>query len=133
MTTHHEAELVTRWRQLLARHSTIACALDRALQESHDMGMSEFEVMDRLVDAGCEKSRMADLAAGMYLSQSALSRTVARLEREGYVERAMCHSDRRAIFVKLTEAGRARHAAARDIHRGVLLQHLTDTAAHTGA
>ena len=48
--------------------------------------MSEFEVLDRLADATCEQRRMHDLAGDMYLSQSALSRTVARLERAGLVD-----------------------------------------------
>ena len=48
---------------------------------------------------------MSDLAGDIYLSQSALSRAVARLERDGLVERSMCADDRRAVFVCLTEKG----------------------------
>lgn len=124
MTSTHENALVVKWRGLLASYSEVSCALDRALQDAHGIGMSEFEALDRLVDAECEKCRMHDLASDMYLSQSALSRTVARLEREGFVERLMCPDDRRAIFVKLTDAGRARHTEARDTHRGILAEKL---------
>jgi DNA-binding MarR family transcriptional regulator len=67
---------------------------------------------------------MHDLAGDMYLSQSALSRTVARLERAGLVARSMCADDRRAIFVTLTDAGRERHASARRTQRAVLAEHL---------
>jgi DNA-binding MarR family transcriptional regulator len=88
------------------------------------MGLSEFEALDRLIEADEEKSRMHNLATDMYLSQSALSRTVARLERDGLVERLMCLDDRRAIFVKPTEAGRTRHREARATHRDVLAAHL---------
>lgn len=117
-----EGELVQRWRELLACYSTVSCALDRALQDAHGIGMSEFEALDRLVDATCEKLRMTELAGDMYLSQSALSRTVARLERAGLVERSMCAEDRRAIFVKLTEAGRGLQAEARTTQRAVLAE-----------
>jgi len=86
--------------------------------------MSEFETLDRLVAADCEKRRMQDLAADMYLSQSALSRTVARLEKGGLVGRALCEADRRGIFVTLTESGVRRHAEARETHRAVLAEHL---------
>ncbi|WP_433188806.1 MarR family winged helix-turn-helix transcriptional regulator [Actinoallomurus sp. CA-150999] len=129
MTETGETELVRRWRDLLACYSTVSCALDRTLQEAHGIGMSEFEVLDRLVDASCEKSRMHDLADAMYLSQSALSRTVARLERDGLLERSMCADDRRAIFVKLTAAGRERHEGARKTQRAVLAEHFTATPA----
>jgi DNA-binding MarR family transcriptional regulator len=116
--------IVARWRGVLACYSKVSCALDRALQDAHGIGMSEFEALDRLVDATCDQRRMHDLADDMYLSQSALSRTVARLERAGLVARTMCADDRRAIFVTLTDAGRALHADARRTQRTVLAEHL---------
>jgi DNA-binding MarR family transcriptional regulator len=131
MTETGERELVRRWRELLACYSAVSCVLDRALQDAHGVGMSEFEVLDRLIDASCEERRMHELAGDMYLSQSALSRTVARLEKHGLVERRMCHDDRRAIFVTLTTAGRERHAAARTTQRAVLAEHFTPEGAAT--
>lgn len=130
-----QSELVTRWRDLLTRYNTLACDLDRALQSAHGIGLSGFEVLDRLADK-CRveaaeqpdphgsRCRMPDLAEDMYLSQSALSRTVARLEKDGLVVRTMCDLDRRAITVQLTDAGRERHAEAQPTHRAVLAEHL---------
>lgn len=118
-------EPVARWRDLLRSYSDISGALDRALQEKHDLGLSEFEVLDRLAEVDHTECRMLDLGAEMYLSQSALSRTVARLEREGLVARAACTQDRRSIFVELTDAGRARYRAAKASHRAVLAEHLS--------
>ncbi|XVQ10438.1 MarR family winged helix-turn-helix transcriptional regulator [Spirillospora sp. CA-255316] len=118
--------LTGRWRRLLTCYNQIACHLDRALQEAHGLTMSEFETLDRLVDVGCEKCRMQDLLSHMYLSQSALSRTVARLEKHGLVERALCEDDRRGVFVKITDAGRERHAQAHRTHLAVLTEHLTE-------
>ncbi len=117
-------QLVTRWRELLRSYSDISGVLDRTLQEQHDLGLSEFEVLDRLTEADHKKCRMLDLGADMYLSQSALSRAVARLEREGLVARAACADDRRGIFVELTDAGRKRHREAKASHRAVLAEHL---------
>ncbi|WP_098701829.1 MarR family winged helix-turn-helix transcriptional regulator, partial [Nocardia farcinica] len=94
--------LVGQWRDLLDRHAAVSCALEKALQNEHGIGLSEFETLDRLVDAACGKYRMSDLAGDIHLSQSALSRAVARLERDGLVERSMCEEDRRAIFVRMT-------------------------------
>ena len=98
----------------------MSCALERALDEQHQIGLSEFETLDRLVDANCGKYRMSDLAGDIHLSQSALSRAVARLERDGLVERSMCEDDRRAMFVCLTEKGRRVHDEALPTHRAVL-------------
>lgn len=121
--------LVGEWRDLLERHATVSCALDKELQAKHAMGLSEFEILDRLIDAGCGEYRMSDLTRDIYLSQSALSRAVARLERDGFVSRSMCENDRRSIFVCLTETGRAAHNAAKVTHRNVLASTLRRTSA----
>ncbi len=114
--------LVGQWRELLDKHAAVSCALEKELQHRHRIGLSEFETLDRLVDAACETYRMSDLAADIYLSQSALSRAVARLERDGLVSRSMCSDDRRAIFVCLTDKGRAVHADSARTHREILSQ-----------
>ena len=116
--------LVDRWRKLATCYNTVACALDRALQDAHGLSMSEYETLDRLVDLNCEKRRMQEIAAAMYLSQSALSRTVARLEKHGYVLRGLCQDDRRGVIVEITDAGRRCHAEARETHLKVLAEHL---------
>ncbi|MQY22416.1 MarR family winged helix-turn-helix transcriptional regulator [Nocardia macrotermitis] len=112
--------LVGKWRELLDKHATVSCALEKELQQRHRIGLSEFETLDRLIDADCETYRMSDLAADIYLSQSALSRAVARLERDGLVSRSMCSDDRRAIFVCLTDQGRTVHAESARTHREIL-------------
>lgn len=118
--------MVRTWRSFLERYHATTCALERALNDEHQIGMSEFEVLDRLAEwetaAGCVDAgrRIQDLAASLHLSQSALSRVVARLEGEGLVQRGMCPNDRRGIYVHLTEAGRSRYAQALPTQRSVL-------------
>src|ERR1044071_48009 len=80
-TTRASRAQVGEWRELLDRHAKVSCALEKALQDEHGIGLSEFEILDRLVDANCGNYRMTDLAQDIYLSQSALSRAVARLEQ----------------------------------------------------
>jgi DNA-binding MarR family transcriptional regulator len=117
------ADLTSEWRELLSRHARTVCALDDALGE-HGLGMSEFEVLERLTCDCGERPRMQELAGQIHLSQSALSRTVARLEKDGLVKRAMCPEDRRGIAVCITPEGRERYEAARPTHRRVLSETL---------
>ena len=120
MTEETDRSLAAAWRELLTRHATTWCALERELGERHGLGVTEFEVLERLVEDGRERHRVQELADAAFLSQSALSRVIGRLERDGLVTRSMCDEDRRGIYVCLTEAGRARHASARATQREVL-------------
>lgn len=118
-----DAVLVDRWRSLLSSYNAVAGQLERELHERHGLTMSEYETLDRLMTVDCEKRRMQDLAADMYLSQSALSRAVARLEKEGLVARTLCEADRRGVYVTPTQEGVQRHTEARKTHLAVLAEH----------
>jgi DNA-binding MarR family transcriptional regulator len=111
--------LIGEWHELADRHARVLSALERSLRVHHDLGVSEFEVLERLASAEGE-CRMQELSSVTHLSQSALSRVVGRLEADGLVTRAMCENDRRGIFAHITDAGRERYQAARETHRSVL-------------
>lgn len=115
-----EERVVRTWRALAASHAAACTALERELGDRHGLGVSEFEVLERLAESKHHRFRAQELADAVHLSQSALSRLIGRLERAGLVERCMCDMDRRGIYVTLTEAGRRRHAEAAPTHRTVL-------------
>ncbi len=96
---------MTAWREMAACHAAACAALERELGERHGLGVSDFEVLERLAESEERKFRAQDLAEAVHLSQSALSRLVDRLARHGLVERCGCDEDRRGIYVVLTEAG----------------------------
>ncbi|MET9086870.1 MarR family winged helix-turn-helix transcriptional regulator [Streptomyces sp. NPDC090075] len=118
-----EQALVEQWRDILALHARTQCELDRALH-GHGLCGSDFEVLDLLsvavpTDGGCSY-RVQEIAERVHLSQSALSRLIARLEKDGLVERAMCPEDRRGVRVALTGKGRALHGEVLPVQRAVL-------------
>lgn len=123
-TTADASADVREWRELLARHADLTCALDRALQAGHSLGMSEYEVLERLAELPEHSAKVATIAKSVHLSQSALSRVIGRLEVAGLVERHMCPEDRRAINVRLTDEGLQRQAEAQPTQRQVLAQRL---------
>jgi DNA-binding MarR family transcriptional regulator len=124
-TMEAEKTLVNQWHMLLSSYNVVASHLERELQELHGLSLSDFETLDRLTSKDGEPCRMQHLAGDMYLSQSALSRTVARLEKGGLVERSLCQDDRRGVYVELTDAGRQRHTESSKTHLAVLAEHLT--------
>lgn len=122
-----ERALVDEWRDVLALHARTTCELDRALHP-YGLGASDFEVLDVLAEGAAEDGpgswRVQELAGRVHLSQSALSRTVARLEKDGLVVRGMCAEDRRGVQVKITEKGLACHAEVLPLQREVLIRML---------
>ncbi|WP_100448257.1 MarR family winged helix-turn-helix transcriptional regulator [Glycomyces xiaoerkulensis] len=123
-----EPDVCAKWSETLRVYHDTSAALECELQARHGLGLSEFEVLQALAGQCCgdpgRKVRMKELEAEMYLSQSALSRTVTRLERAGLVTRDECEYDRRANFLMLTPAGRERWETARPTHKAVLIRHL---------
>jgi DNA-binding MarR family transcriptional regulator len=112
-------QVVATWRAITASHAAASVALERELARQ-GLGVSEFEVLDRLSESQQHKFRAQELADAVHLSQSALSRLIDRLEKHGLVERCSCGEDRRGIYVLLTPAGLSRHAEAASVHREVL-------------
>ena len=120
-----DTALVDSWRDLMDRYARSVGALERRLEEEHGLGVSEYEVLERLAEGPKSERRMQELATAVHLSQSALSRVVGRLEADGLVTRGLCREDRRGIYACLTDAGRARYETARPTHRSVLAETLS--------
>jgi DNA-binding MarR family transcriptional regulator len=92
------------WRGFLRVHAALGRALDAELRAVHGLSLSSYEVLIFLRAAG-GRLRMAELADGVLLSRSGITRLVDRLERSGLLVRDTCDSDRRGCFAVLTNAG----------------------------
>jgi DNA-binding MarR family transcriptional regulator len=98
----------------------------------HGLGASDFEVLDLLAAESAAEGdhcRVQNLVGRVHLSQSALSRLIGRLEKDGLVERSVCVEDRRGVWVALTARGRAVHAEVRPLQRAALERMLEAPAA----
>ncbi|MEV6123799.1 MarR family transcriptional regulator [Streptomyces sp. NPDC052077] len=116
------ARLQERWREILALHARTVCEIDRVLHP-HGLGASDFEVLEVLAAEPSGEGapyRVQSLVDRLHLSQSALSRLIARLERDGLVERSMCAEDRRGVRVALTPRGSALYAEVCPLQRAAL-------------
>jgi DNA-binding MarR family transcriptional regulator len=50
-------------------------------------------------------AKITDLSKAVQMSRPAISQMLNSLEKKGYIERIMAKSDRRVVYVKLTETG----------------------------
>jgi DNA-binding MarR family transcriptional regulator len=109
-------EELAAWRGFLRVHAAILKELDAELVAAHGLSLSAYEVLLFLADAPDGRMRMSDLADGVLLSRSGLSRLVDRLEQARLVERERCDTDARGLNAVITPAGRKKFAAARKVH-----------------
>ncbi len=100
--------------------------VERDLQRDAQLPFGYYEILVMLSDAPGRTLRMSDLAAATQSSRSRLSHAVARLEREGWVRREGCPTDRRGANAVLTDAGFAALAAAAPSHVESVRRHLFD-------
>jgi DNA-binding MarR family transcriptional regulator len=120
-------EELAAWRGLLRVHSALVKALDAELLAAHVLPLTSYEVLINLQAAPGRRRRMAELADGVLLSRSGMTRLVDRLEREGLLERDPCTDDGRGTYAVLTDKGEELLSRARRTHldgvRERFLQH----------
>jgi len=104
------------WRGLLRVHSRLTKALDADLARAHGIPLSSYEVLLFLADAPDGRLRMAELADGVLLSRSGLTRLVDRMERDGLLRRERCEDDARGFWAIITDDGRELFQRARATH-----------------
>jgi DNA-binding MarR family transcriptional regulator len=101
-----ESQAVEVWARLLRGHAASRRAFDAQLQGDHALTVSDYEALLLLARAEGARMRRVDLAEGLQLTASGVTRLLVGLERNGFVERATCAADRRVTYAALTAAGR---------------------------
>lgn len=118
------------WASFLQSHAALIDVLESELQAQRELPLSWYDVLMTLAQAPRAEMRMQDLARGVLLSKSGLTRLFDRMEQAGLVERKSCPSDKRGTLAAMTPEGRRVLRRAMPIHgRGVeehFLAHLTD-------
>ena len=113
------------WRTFLEAHARVTECLEQELQEAHGLSLPWYDVLVQLSEVRDRRLRMTELAAAVLLSKSGLTRLVDRMLSAGLVDRESDPSDRRGIYVCLTDAGLARLREAAPTHLRGIQQHFT--------
>ena len=101
-------------------HAAVIRRLDDELEAEGGMSLGWYDVLLTLGRAPGRRMRMQELSDAVVLSRSRVSRIVDELEREGYVAREPCGSDRRVIYASITREGRRALRRARTVNvRGI--------------
>ncbi len=121
-----DREKLRAWRALLEVHSGLLRKLETELQEEVGLPLTWYDVLYQLSEMPDGGLRMQDLAARLLISRSGFTRLSDRMVAAGLVERRPCTTDRRGIFVVLTEAGRQTLARAAPVHLRGIREHFAD-------
>lgn len=114
------------WRDWLDVQARLLAALNRQLQNDHDLSLQDFEVLVQLSEAPDERLRLTALAENLRWEQSRLSHHLTRMTKRGLVRREPCADDARGSFACLTPTGRARLEEAAPGHAAMVRTLLFD-------
>ena len=106
-------------------HAQLMKRLGHELDEAGKIPLSTYDVLVQLAENG-GRLRLRDLVDRVVLSQPGLSRKIARLEEEGFVERQPDPHDGRGVLVRLTRSGRAALRSAAVVHIAGVERAFTD-------
>jgi DNA-binding MarR family transcriptional regulator len=104
------------WKHFVRAHAAVMRQMDADLIALHGLTLRDYEVLLRLSQAPDRRMRPVDLAEGVLLTQSGITRLLAGLETAGWIERVSCAADRRVHYAQLTDSGQTRLRAAGGTH-----------------
>jgi DNA-binding MarR family transcriptional regulator len=114
------------WRAFIQAHARISRRLDEELRLEHDLSLAEYDALLTIAAAPDRRIRMRQLADGVLLSKSGVTRLVDRLVADGLVERDSCLTDARGAEAVLTPAGLDRLRRASRTHLRGIGEHFID-------
>lgn len=115
-----QARAIDAWAQLLRSHAAMRRTLSAQLQAEHGLTVTDYEALLLLSQADERQMRRVDLAEGLSLTPSGVTRLLDGLEKTGCVEKATCSSDARVTYAVLTETGKAKLDEASCSHVGAV-------------
>jgi len=111
-----QAPAVDAWVNLVRGHSAAVGAINARLVADHALTINDFECLLTLARAEDRRMRRVDLAERLILTASGVTRLLDGLEKEGWVDRASCATDRRVVYAVLTDEGLAKLREASETH-----------------
>jgi DNA-binding MarR family transcriptional regulator len=115
---------------LLHVHATVVRAIDEALDEEHDTGLTGYELLIRLARLHPDGASVRYLSDQVVVSPSRVSRVAEEFVGRGLLERAVSPHDGRLSLVRLTPAGREALAGMEETFAGALTTHFLNLLSH---
>lgn len=95
------------WQNYLAAALRMNAALNRRLNDTHGLSLSDVQLLGLLDGCAASGLQMGDLAEALPSPPSRLTRQVRRLEKQELVLRTASLHDRRRVMASITELGQS--------------------------
>ena len=112
---HHDA--LRLWLRMLTCAQLIEQRVRSGLREKFSTTLPRFDLMAQL-ERSPEGLKMNELSRRMMVTGGNVTGITDQLEAEGFVERTAVANDRRALCIRLTDAGRKAFADMAAVHEG---------------
>jgi DNA-binding MarR family transcriptional regulator len=115
-TSATTATAIDAFVRLVRANAAVTRRLSAQLSADHGLSINAYEALLLLARAPERRMRRVDLANSLLLTAGGVTRLLDGLEREGFVGREECPSDRRVSYAVLTKAGRTKLREATNSH-----------------
>ncbi|MEH6455947.1 MAG: MarR family winged helix-turn-helix transcriptional regulator [Cocleimonas sp.] len=99
-------------KSLWANSAIISKQIDNSLGMLHGIGLTEYMVLNQLMDAPNKHMRRIDVAEAVGRTASGVTRMLIPMEKIGLIEREVNPRDARVSLVKITSVGETKLAEA---------------------
>ena len=108
MNNTTECQIIHKWMRFTQNYRRLEQKIESRIRDKSGLVLNDFYLLYYLGESPNHKMRLQDACELVQMSQSALSRLVKRLEdyKEPIISRSICQEDKRAVYIRLTEAGR---------------------------
>jgi len=115
-TTGETSVAIAAFVRLVRASVAVTRQLSADLSADHGLSINAYEALLLLARAPDSRMRRVDLANSLLLTAGGVTRLLDGLEREGFVAREECASDRRVSYAVLTKTGRTKLREATKSH-----------------
>lgn len=124
-----ETQQTKATKSLWENTANISKQMDNSLGMLHGIGLTEYMVLSKLMDAPNKHMRRIDVAKSVGRTASGITRMLIPMEKIGLIEKEVNPRDARVSLVKLTRVGETKLAEATTTlneRSGKILHHLDD-------
>ena len=99
------SDLSVAWGRVALFASALDSDLDKWLDDTYRIGLTEFRALGHLSEAPDKELRVNDLAQRIGLNPSSTTRLISRLEAKDLARRDVCSDDGRGVYAVIDAGG----------------------------